>query len=127
MTSINEEFSSIQLSLIAAQRDLERIDKPETTLEELHVFDGTLRSIQAKLKALSSKAKIDRSSNKQIWQRFFLPSRVISRRISSTTEEFYSLRNQYSRILNNKRVLSERSDLLSKNAQDARILLSVDA
>ena len=47
MTSINEEFSSIQLSLIAAQRDLERIDKPETTLEELHVFDGTLRSIQA--------------------------------------------------------------------------------
>ena len=127
MTTINEEFSSIQLSLIAAQRDLERIDKPETTLEELRVFDGTLRSIQAKLKALSSKVKIDRSSNKQIWQRFFLPSCVISRRISSTTEEFYSLRNQYSRILNNKRVLSERSDLLSKNAQEARILLFIDA
>ena len=119
MTTINEEFSSIQLSLIAAQRDLERIDKPETTLEELRVFDGILRSIQAKLKALSSKIKIDRSSNKQIWQRFLLPFRVISRRISSTTEEFYSLRNQYSRILNNKRVLSERSDLLTKNTKDA--------
>lgn len=70
MANINEEFSAIQLSLISAQRDLERIDKPETPYEELHSFDEVLRSIQSKLKALSSKIKADRSPNKQIWQRF---------------------------------------------------------
>ncbi|KAK8814969.1 hypothetical protein WA556_007006, partial [Blastocystis sp. ATCC 50177/Nand II] len=108
--NINEEFSAIQLSLISAQRDLERIDKPETPYEELHSFDEVLRSIQSKLKALSSKIKADRSPNKQIWQR----------RISSTTEEFYSLRNQYSRILNAKRILSERSSLLDNSS--ARVI-----
>ena len=70
MANINEEFSAILLSLISAQRDLERIDKPETPYEELHSFDEVLRSIQSKLKALSSKIKADRSPNKQIWQRF---------------------------------------------------------
>ena len=70
MANINEEFSAIQLSLISAQRDLERIDKPETPYEELHSFDEVLRSIQSKLKVLSSKIKADRSPNKQIWQRF---------------------------------------------------------
>lgn len=121
MANINEEFSEIQLSLLSAQRDLERIDKPETPYEELHSFDEVLRSIQSKLKALSSKIKADRSPNKQIWQRHFRCYFVMNRRISSTTEEFYSLRNQYSRILNAKRILSERTSLLENST--ATVLL----
>lgn len=69
MSGIQEEFSALQLSLIAAQTDLERLDRSDTTLEELREYEETLRSIMDKLKKITIKVRADRSSNKQVWER----------------------------------------------------------
>lgn len=69
MSGLQEEFSALQLSLIAAQTDLERLDRSDTTLEELREYEGTLRSIMDKLKKITIKVRADRSPNKQVWER----------------------------------------------------------
>ena len=70
MSGIQEEFAALQLQLIAAQTDLDKLDRPETTLEELHEYEGKLRSIMEQLKKITHKVKADRSANKQVWERY---------------------------------------------------------
>ena len=67
--SIQEEFSALQLTLISAQTDLDKLERPETTLEELQEYEKRLRSIMEQLKKITTKVKADRSANKQVWER----------------------------------------------------------
>lgn len=70
MAQVTEEFSAIQALVLAAETELDKLDRPETTLEDLHKYEESLRVILEKLKALTSRVKADRSPNKQVWQRY---------------------------------------------------------
>ena len=72
MAQVTEEFSAIQALVLAAETELDKLDRPETTLEDLHKYEESLRVILEKLKALTSRVKADRSPNKQVWQRYSL-------------------------------------------------------
>lgn len=69
MASIQEEFSALQLSIISAQTELDKLDRPETTVEELREYENVLRGIMERLKKITAKVKADRSTNKQVWER----------------------------------------------------------
>ena len=72
MVEVDEEFSAIQLLVITAQTDLEKLDTADTTLDDLQNYENSLRTIWEKLKLLTSKVKADRSPQKQVWQRYWL-------------------------------------------------------
>ena len=72
MVEVDEEFSAIQLLVITAQTDLEKLDTADTTLDDLQNYENSLRTIWEKLKLLTSKVKADRSTKKQVWQRYWL-------------------------------------------------------
>ena len=72
MVEVDEEFSAIQLLVITAQTDLEKLDTADTTLDDLQNYETSLRTIWEKLKLLTSKVKADRSPKKQVWQRYWL-------------------------------------------------------
>ena len=118
MSNIQEEFSSLQLALIAAQTELDKLDKPETTMEELQNYEVTLRSLMEKLKKITVKVKADRSSNKQVWERLKFSISIIFRRVRSISDDYYALKNHFSRISNNKLNLMNRNALLSSQNEN---------
>lgn len=69
MSSIPELFNSIQIAVLTAQKDLEKLDRPETTLEQLREYEDRLRAILSQLKDITTKVKADRSDQKAVWQR----------------------------------------------------------
>ena len=69
MSSVPELFNAIQIATLAAQKDLEKLDRPETTLEQLREFEERLRGILNQLKDITTKVKADRSDQKLVWQR----------------------------------------------------------
>ena len=70
MSSVPELFNAIQIAILGAQKDLEKLDRPETTLEQLREFEERLRSILNQLKDITTKVKADRSDQKHVWQRY---------------------------------------------------------
>lgn len=42
MSSVPELFNAIQIAILGAQKDLEKLDRPETTLEQLREFEERL-------------------------------------------------------------------------------------
>lgn len=69
MSSVPELFNSIQIAVLTAQKDLEKLDRPETTLEQLREYEDRLRAILSQLKDITTKVKADRSDQKAVWQR----------------------------------------------------------
>ncbi|KAK8794024.1 hypothetical protein JH06_2827 [Blastocystis sp. subtype 4] len=108
MSSVPELFNAIQIAILGAQKDLEKLDRPETTLEQLREFEERLRSILNQLKDITTKVKADRSDQKLVWQR----------RVRSISDEYYELKNHFSRLSNNKINMMKRTELLlGKNEQ----------
>lgn len=70
MASISDQYNQLQIALLHAKKGLEQLDNPNTTLEDLHGFEATLRTIMKDLKEITNKAKADRSDQKLIWQRW---------------------------------------------------------
>ena len=70
MSSVPELFNAIQIAILGAQKVLEKLDRPETTLEQLREFEERLRSILNQLKDITTKVKADRSDQKLVWQRY---------------------------------------------------------
>ena len=70
MSSVPELFNAIQIAILGAQKDLEKLDRTETTLEQLREFEERLRSILNQLKDITTKVKADRSDQKLVWQRY---------------------------------------------------------
>ena len=69
MSSIPDELSSFQLSIIEAQTNLDKLDRPDSTIEELREYESNSRILNEKLKRLSQRINMDRSTNKESWQR----------------------------------------------------------
>lgn len=69
MPSVSELYNTIQIQLLNSQKELDKLDKPETTLEELRLYEENLRKLFAQLKEITAKVKADRSDQKMAWQR----------------------------------------------------------
>ena len=69
MSSIPDELSAFQLSIIEAQTNLDKLDRPDSTIEELREYENNSRILNEKLKKLSQRINMDRSANKESWQR----------------------------------------------------------
>ena len=69
MPSVSELYNTIQIQLLNSQKELDKLDKPETTLEELRMYEENLRKLFAQLKEITAKVKTDRSEQKMAWQR----------------------------------------------------------
>ena len=69
MSSIPEQYNQLQVAILHAKKELEKLDTSNTTLEQLHTFEEKLRTIMAQMKEITAKVKADRSDQKQIWQR----------------------------------------------------------
>lgn len=69
MSSVPELYNTIQIQLLNSQKELDKLDKPETTLDELRLYEENLRKLFALLKDITAKVKADRSDQKMAWQR----------------------------------------------------------
>ena len=69
MSSIPEQYNQLQVAILQAKKELEKLDTPNTTLEQLQTFEEKLRTIMTQMKEITAKVKTDRSDQKQIWQR----------------------------------------------------------
>ena len=69
MPSVSELYNTIQIQLLNSQKELDKLDKPETTLEELRLYEENPRKLFAQLKEITAKVKADRSDQKMAWQR----------------------------------------------------------
>ena len=69
MPSVSELYNTIQIQLLNSQKELDKLDKPETTLEELRLYEENLRKLFAQLKEITAKVEADRSDQKMAWQR----------------------------------------------------------
>lgn len=69
MSSVAELYNTIQIQLLNSQKELDKLDKPETTLDELRLYEENLRKLFALLKDITAKVKADRSDQKMAWQR----------------------------------------------------------
>ena len=69
MSSIPELFNALQIAILSAQKDLERLDGPEATLGQLRGYEERLHGILNQLKDITTKVKSDRSDQKVVWQR----------------------------------------------------------
>lgn len=69
MPSVSELYNTIQIQLLNSQKELDKLDKPETTLEELRLYEENLRKLFVQLKEITAKVKADRSDQKMAWQR----------------------------------------------------------